>query len=142
MDSYGFELSLSAVPVKTKHFTWVTTPTISFNRNNITKLSDPSKGFNYKETTSGGVGENGLMNTNTQILIEGKPVGSFYGYSFKGFKSDGTWMYNTPAGGVVSAANATYAHRQVIGMHNLSLHSDGTTYFVTEIGILQHSSGG
>lgn len=115
MDSYGFELSLSAVPVKTKHFTWVTTPTISFNRNNITKLSDPSKGFNYKETTSGGVGENGLMNTNTQILIEGKPVGSFYGYSFKGFKSDGTWMYNTPAGGVVSAANATYAHRQVIG---------------------------
>ena len=38
MDSFGVELSLSAVPVKTKDFTWVTTPTISFNRNYITKL--------------------------------------------------------------------------------------------------------
>lgn len=115
MDSYGVELSISGVPVKTKDFTWITTPTISFNKNNITRLSDPSKGFNYKETTSGGVGENGLMNTNTQILIEGHPVGSFYGYSFAGFKSDGTWMYNTPAGGVVSSTSATDGHRQVIG---------------------------
>lgn len=115
MDSYGVELSISGVPVKTKNFTWITTPTISFNKNNITRLSDPSKGFNYKETTSGGVGENGLMNTNTQILIEGHPVGSFYGYSFAGFKSDGTWMYNTPAGGVVSSTSATDGHRQVIG---------------------------
>lgn len=115
MDSYGAELSISGVPVKTKNFTWVTTPTISFNKNSITRLSDPSKGFNYKETTSGGVGENGLMNTNTQILIEGRPVGSFYGYKFAGFKSDGTWMYSTPAGGVVSSANATDGHRQVIG---------------------------
>lgn len=115
MDSYGVELAISAVPVKTKTFSWTTTPTIAFNRNNITRLSDPSKGFNYKETTSGGVGENGLMNTNTQILIEGEPVGSFYGFKHAGFKPDGTWMYDTPAGGVVSASNATDAHRQVIG---------------------------
>ena len=58
MDSYGAELSVSVVPVRRKEFTWITTPTISYNKNYITKLSDPSKGFNYKETTSGGVGEN------------------------------------------------------------------------------------
>ncbi len=115
MDSYGAELSLSYVAVKKEALTWTTTPTISFNRNYITRLSDPEKGFNYKETTSGGVGENGIMNTNTQILIEGQPVGAFYGLDFAGFKSDGTWMFNTPEGGVVSGANATEGHRQVIG---------------------------
>lgn len=89
MNSYGVELVISGVPVKTKDWTWTTTPTISWNHNVITRLSDPSKGFNYKETTSGSVGENGIMNTNTQILIEGQSVGAFYGYKFLGIK-DGT----------------------------------------------------
>ncbi len=115
MDSYGIELSISGIPVQTKDWTWITTPTFAFNKNYITKLSDPSKGFNYKQTTSGGVGENGLMNTNTQILIEGQSVGAFYGYKLAGFKSDGTWMYYTPAGGYVSAGNAMDSDRQVIG---------------------------
>ncbi len=91
MDSYGAELVLNTVPVKTKDWTWITTPTIAFNRNYITKLSDPKKGFNYEVTTSGGVGENGLMNTNTQIIIEEDPVGAFYGYKFLGWqRKDGS----------------------------------------------------
>ena len=114
MDSYGVELAISGVPVKTDNWTWVSTPTISFNRNVITKLSDPSKGFNYKQTTSGGVGENGIMNTNTQILIEGESVGSFYGYKFVTIK-DGNWFFKTPAGGYVDTSTAAEAYRQVIG---------------------------
>jgi TonB-linked SusC/RagA family outer membrane protein len=114
MDSYGVELAISGVPVKTGDWTWVTTPTISFNKNYITKLSDPSKGFNYKQTTSGGVGENGMMNTNTQILIEGQSVGSFYGYKYLAMK-DGNWYFQTPAGGVVDTSTAAEAYRQVIG---------------------------
>lgn len=100
MDSYGVELAISGVPVKTKDWTWVTTPTLSYNHNVITKLSDPTKGFNYKETTTGGVGENGIMNTNTQILVEHQPVGAFYGYKFDRILSDGTWLFKTPAGGL------------------------------------------
>ena len=115
MDSYGLELAISGVPVKTKDWTWVTTPTISFNKNVITKLSDPSKNFNYTKTTSGNVGENGIMNTNVQLLTEGEAVGAFYGYSFAGYKSDGTAMYNTPSGGYVSADNASEGHKMVIG---------------------------
>lgn len=115
MVSYGAELILSYVPVKTDNFIWTTTPTISYNHNVITKLSDPSKGFNYKMTTSGGVGENGIMNTMTQILVEGQPVGSFYGYQFEGFKDDGTWMFRTPEGGYKQDANLTEADRMVIG---------------------------
>ena len=115
MDSYGVELAVTGVPVKTKDWTWVTTPTVSFNRNIITKLSDPAKGFNYDEKLSGAVDDNGVMNTQTQILIEGKPVGAFYGYDFVGFKDDGTWMYTTPVGGYVSSDNATESQKQVIG---------------------------
>ena len=114
MDSYGIELAISGVAVKRGDWTWTTTPTISFNRNVITKLSDPSKGFNYKQTTSGSVGENGIMNTNTQILIEGQSVGAFYGYKFLAIK-DGNWYFKTPAGGVVDTSTAAEAYRQVIG---------------------------
>lgn len=115
MDSYGVELTLSAIPVQTEDFTWVTTPTISFNRNYITKLSDEKLGFNYKQTTSGGVSEDGLMSTNTQILIEGQPVGAFYGYKFATIQEDGTWLFETPAGGYVNTDTASEQYRQVLG---------------------------
>ncbi len=121
MDSYGVELNVSFVPVQTKEVTWTTTPTISFNRNKITTLSDPSKGFNYSETTSGGVGENGIMNTNTQILVEGQPVGTFYGYKIANIDgthinpNTGEWFYETPTGGLTSDGNAVESQRQVIG---------------------------
>ncbi len=113
MRSYGVELALSGVPVKTKDWNWTSTLTLAWNHCYITKLSDPSKGFNYTQTTAGGVGENGIQNTNTQILVEGQSIGTFYGYDFAGFKSDGTWMYHTPAGGYTSGPNES--HRQVIG---------------------------
>ncbi len=114
MDSYGLELVLSAVAVKNRDWTWTTTPTIAFNHNSITKLSDPDLGFNYKKTTSGGVGENGIMNTNTQILIEGKSVGAFYGYKTTGMlNSNGLPLYATPAGGYTS--DPSEGDRMVLG---------------------------
>ncbi len=114
MNSYGVELSISGVPVKTRDWTWVTTPTIAYNHNVITKLSDASKGFNYKETTSGSVSETGIMNTNTQILTEQESVGTFYGYKFLAIK-DGTWYYSTPAGGVIDSSGAAEGYRQKLG---------------------------
>ena len=114
MKSYGVELAISGIPVKTKDWTWVSTPTVAWNRCYISKLSDPSKGFNYTQTTSGGIGgENGLMNTNTQILIEGQSIGEFYGYKFFGIKDDGSWVYTTPAGGYTSSP--VESHRQALG---------------------------
>lgn len=113
MDSYGAEFSLSAILLQKKDFSWTITPTISFNRNLVSKMSDPSKGFNYTEATTGGIGENGLMNTNTQLLVEGKTVGNFYGYKLFTIKDDGTWMFRTPAGGYTSDPTAN--QRMAIG---------------------------
>ena len=117
MDSYGVELVLNADIIRGRNFSWTSTPTIAFNRNYITKLSDPSKGFNYKETSSGWVGENGIMNTSTQILIEGQSVGAFYGFKLhkEYFKQTGQWYFETPAGGVVDENTLADAYRQVIG---------------------------
>ena len=53
------------------------------------------------------------MNTNTQILIEGQSIGEFYGYKFYGVKSDGSWVYETPAGGYTSSP--VESHRQALG---------------------------
>ena len=114
MKSYGVELAISGVPVRTKDWTWTTTPTLAWNHCYISKLSDPSKGFNYTQTTSGSIGgENGLMNTNTQILIEGESIGEFYGYKYYGRNSDGTWFYSKPTGGYTSSP--VESHRQTLG---------------------------
>ena len=121
MDSYGVELNLNYVAIQTGNLTWTTTPTLSFNRNKITSLSDPSKGFNYTETTSGGVGENGIMNTDTQILVEGQAVGTFYGYKFYGVNPNtGIWTYLKPdqGDGVVrycDESTAVEGDRQALG---------------------------
>ena len=121
MDSYGIELNLNYVAIQTGNLTWTTTPTLSFNRNKITSLSDPTKGFNYTETTSGGVGENGIMNTDTQILVEGEAVGTFYGYKFYGVNpSTGIWTYLKPdqGDGVVrycDESTAVEGDRQALG---------------------------
>ena len=82
--SQGLEIALTGVPVQRKHFDWTSTLTIAFNKNIITKLSDPELGLNYSSMLSGGVGENGLMNVNTQRIEEGQPVGTFYGYKWTG----------------------------------------------------------
>ena len=114
MKSYGVELSVSGVPVKTDNWTWTTTPTVAFNRNIITKLSDPSKNFNYDTTYKGTIGGEGVMNMDTQILKEGYPVGAFYGYKFLGFRnSDGSWMYESANGRPASVV--TEKDKQIIG---------------------------
>jgi len=113
MRSYGVELAISGVPVKTKNWNWTSTATLAWNHCKVVKLSDPDHGFNYTTTTTGGVGENGIMNVKTQLLQEGESIGAFYGYQFAGFQSDGTAMYETPAGRYTSIPTDNYL--QTIG---------------------------
>ena len=48
---------------------------------------------------TGGVGENGLQGVNTQKIVEGESVGTFYGYKVKEINPNGTLTYETDAEG-------------------------------------------
>ncbi|MCQ2351227.1 MAG: SusC/RagA family TonB-linked outer membrane protein [Paludibacteraceae bacterium] len=76
----GIEVALTGVPVKTQNWNWTSTWTMAFDDNKIVSLSDPKKGLNYTEKSTGGVGGNGLNSTTTQIIREGESIGLFYGY--------------------------------------------------------------
>jgi len=84
--SMGLELALTGVPVKTKNWEWSSTWTMAFNDNKLKKLTGDvtlngeTYPLNYSEMLTGGVGENGLQGVNTQKIVEGESVGTFYGY--------------------------------------------------------------
>ena len=99
IESKGIELAITGIPVKTKNWEWVSSFTIAFNDNKITKLSDPDLGLNYSEMLTGQVGENGIHNTTTQKIVEGQSVGTFYGYKVVGRDGKGGLYYEKDENG-------------------------------------------
>ncbi len=88
----GIEVSINAVPVQTKNFTWNTTVTLSHNKNTVNRLSNDK--FEVGVFTQGdpmvaGVSAEGY----TQRIIEGEPLGTFFTYEFAGFNDAGKATY-------------------------------------------------
>ena len=126
--SKGIEISLTGVPVLTKDWNWTTGVTLAFNDNKIVKLSDPELGLNYSEMLCGGVGENGIQGVNTQKIVEGESVGTFYGYKVVGVTSKGALKYEKDEEGknklqVIGNAQPlfTYGWNNTIRWKNLDL---------------------
>lgn len=88
----GVEISINAIPVQTKDFTWNTTLTLSHNKNTVDRLSNDK--FKVGVFTQGdpmvaGVSSEGY----TQRIIEGQPLGTFFTYEFAGFNDAGNATY-------------------------------------------------
>lgn len=88
----GVEISINAIPVQTKDFTWNTTLTLSHNKNTVDRLSNDK--FKVGVFTQGdpmvaGVSAEGY----TQRIIEGQPLGTFFTYEFAGFNDAGNATY-------------------------------------------------
>ena len=88
----GIEISINAVPIQTKNFTWNTTVTLSHNKNTVNRLSNDK--FEVGVFTQGdpmvaGVSSEGY----TQRIIEGEPLGTFFTYEFAGFNDAGKATY-------------------------------------------------
>ena len=100
MASYGVELALTGIPVKTKNWEWTSMLTLAWNQNKILKLSDPEQGFNYTETPEGWLDGNKFNGgeSYTQLLKEGRTIGEWYGYKFLGMNSAGKWVYEDQYG--------------------------------------------
>ncbi|HEY5822909.1 MAG TPA: TonB-dependent receptor [Cyclobacteriaceae bacterium] len=70
MENKGLEFALNTENVSTPNFTWNTTFNLSLNRNKVLKLANPAPIF--------GVGNPNFTNQ-TGVIMEGQPVGSFWG---------------------------------------------------------------
>lgn len=90
----GVEVSINAIPVQTKDFTWNTTLNLAHNSNRVDRLSNEKYEvglFWQGDPNVAGVAAGG----HTQRIIEGKPLGTFFTYQFAGYDEAGLPTYYT-----------------------------------------------
>ena len=84
----GIELTVNAVPVKTKDFTWQTTVNLAHNKNKVDKLSNKKFSVDYKDwgdPNIGGISSNGEV----ERIKEGESLGTFWTYEWAGYNEHG-----------------------------------------------------
>ncbi len=88
----GIELTINAVPVKTKDFTWQTTVNLAHNKNKVEKLSNKKFSVDYKDwgdPNIGGISSNGEV----ERIKEGESLGTFWTYEWAGYNDHGQSTY-------------------------------------------------
>ncbi|MFA6867337.1 MAG: TonB-dependent receptor, partial [Clostridia bacterium] len=89
MENKGLELTLNAIIVKLKEFNYKAALTFTYEKNELTSLSNDQYKSSYEDRYSlpspGNIGY-------AQRLQEGHPVGSFYGYICDGIDSEGDYI--------------------------------------------------
>lgn len=88
----GIELTINAIPVQTKNFQWSTTLNLSHNQNKVVKLSNSTYSVNYIDQGNPNVG--GFVGVNTQRIMEGEPIGTFYMWEWAGYNENGISIFN------------------------------------------------
>lgn len=81
----GIELTVNAIPVKTKNWRWETTLTASHNNNKL--ISFTNEEFAGQEYRIGWL--NTPLGVYSQRLIEGESIGTFYGPNYLGLRPSG-----------------------------------------------------
>jgi len=76
VDNKGLEISINAVPVSRKNFSWNSQFNISFNRSKVVYINEMGE-MVLTATSAGGA-------TGFGILKQGEPLGTFYGYEDHG----------------------------------------------------------
>lgn len=88
----GIELTINAIPVMTKNFTWNTTLNISHNKNNVESLSNDTYSVEYADYGNPDLG--GYSTNTVQRLMAGSPVGQFYLWEWAGYNDAGGSIFN------------------------------------------------
>lgn len=102
INNKGIEITINAVPVKTKNFSWETTLNLSHNKNEVVKLSNSA--YSVKYINQGNANINGISSgaiADTQRIMEGQPIGTFYMLEWAGVNEEGqsTWYKRNPETG-------------------------------------------
>lgn len=80
VDNRGLEITILGTPIAKKNFTWSSNFNISFNRSKVLYINE--KGIMYLSNTAQSA-------TDFNVVMEGKPLGLWYGYKVKGiYKSE------------------------------------------------------
>ncbi len=87
----GIELELNGILVERRHFTWRASINLAHNRNEITSLGPGVKAFlpDFSSVAT-------LTYINPLIVQVGQPLGTFYGYRFKGIVQSDTDLSALP----------------------------------------------
>jgi hypothetical protein len=95
----GVELSVTAVPVKTKNFEWVIDGNISFNKNRILEINPTAMSEKIflkadRQTDEyffygSNIGTGSIAHNPLNIFIVGQPMGLFYGLKTDGIVQEG-----------------------------------------------------
>jgi TonB-dependent starch-binding outer membrane protein SusC len=93
LENKGVELSLNTVNVSQQNFNWNTTFIFSTYRNKILELSSLDW-FKPERILAGTY--SGIMIGEANIVMVGKPLGSFYGYVYDGLFEDNSSYFTDP----------------------------------------------
>lgn len=91
LSNKGVELTLNAKIIETDKFSWNANFTMAHNIQKIEKLSNPT--YQTDVIESGSLhGLSGMSNQFSQIIAEGYPVGTFWGYEASGLDANGEFI--------------------------------------------------
>ncbi|RIJ50818.1 TonB-dependent receptor [Maribellus luteus] len=127
MQNRGIELSINALPIQKKDFTWTIDFNISYNKNKLVSLSNEQYPFSYKDILT--INTYGLSGVPTYRLEEGQPIGNMFGYIFAGFTDQGKWLVENKDGEVIPITDATADDKKVMGNGLPKIHSGITNTF-------------
>ena len=98
MENKGFELTLGYNVIRTKDWTVDVNASASYNKQEITKLSNDQ--YEAVGLQAGSLhGLSGMSNMYAQTIREGYPAGAFWGPKCLGIDDDGHYILNTDADG-------------------------------------------
>lgn len=88
MRNTGVELSINATPIQSRDWNWTTSLNLSHNKNEVVSVSNSE--FNAGVLNRYDPHLPGLsQGCNTQRIVEGKPIGSFYLWDWAGYNENG-----------------------------------------------------
>ena len=105
----GVEVSLNALVVKSKDFSWTTAPNIAHNKNVVETLSDDFYKISLINTAQlGGKGQSGNY---SQIVQPGMPLGTFNLWHYTGKNDNGVSTYVNAKGETIATQPLTTDQR-------------------------------
>lgn len=115
LENKGLEFLVTVNAVRTKDFDWTSSANFSTNKSKLVSISNNLYQTSTDYINDGATGE--PIQTYTNRVQVGGPVGNFYGFKVVDIDADGKWIYETPSGERQTSAQFTKndENKQVIG---------------------------